>query len=319
MNCKNILSKFLIGCATAFTGWAVWYCFSSPNHGSEGKSQTSGAIRYRPSAKEKTMSPVGAARRINGENGVRLDSGAAHSRNKSPMSSGNADVDERVEIARMVLEIAEMIAEDKASGVTANMLSALRTACDTRDIKGINRMLTRLAHIRNAKLQAAILATSKYNATLGPDVLASGADGGVIGGADAGDAGQQVVEADDAVQINDFGAEDQNEVAIREWESKIFDADSDAARISVIKQAMMTLNTQTGCDYFSGKLINSIDKGLAVQAAAEIVAEGSDFGSGAAKTAYKWITGEEWSGQENAKKWANDFAAKQTQEGLSLK
>lgn len=222
----------------------------------------------------------------------------------------DATVLQSEEIAKVIDEIVELALLDDSVPLR-KIAKELKRAHEKRDVVMMKKLLHTFA------LRSGRSALSRAAAGLG-EMLGAGLDPAALtalGGGDAPDQSQNGVigtaadgRDEDIEFVEDFGAEDKTQAALDAWRQKILECNTEAERIAMIKDGMLSLDDVRSCNSLSMKLITSVDKVAAVNAAVEIIATGKESSLNPAKTAYKWITGQEWTGADAAKAWAANYS-----------
>lgn len=97
--------------------------------------------------------------------------------------------------------------------------------------------------------------------------------------------------------------EDVRESAMNEWSMAVSEIENETEKIGIVEVAMSILTDEDGLEEISGEYIG-IDEKLAVESLVRIVAaNGSKEGVAKAKETYEFVTGEEWTSAEAARKW----------------
>lgn len=93
--------------------------------------------------------------------------------------------------------------------------------------------------------------------------------------------------------------------ALFQWQEALHEIESEAARASVVGQAMGILNDENALRQLAMEL-NTIDEKLAVDTLVQVIAGKNPAGVAAGKEAYEFVTGEEFTTPEAANKWLQE-------------
>lgn len=97
--------------------------------------------------------------------------------------------------------------------------------------------------------------------------------------------------------------EDVRENAKNEWTMALADINDDEEKIGIVERAMGVLRDEDALEDISDEYIG-VDEKLAVESLARIIASGgSEEGVAKAKETYEFVTGDEWTGEEEAARW----------------
>lgn len=97
--------------------------------------------------------------------------------------------------------------------------------------------------------------------------------------------------------------EDVRESAKDQWSMAVSSIDDEGVKIGIVELAMGILTDEDALEEISGEYIG-VDEKLAVESLARIITgSGSKEGVAKAMESYEFVTGEEWTGKEAAKRW----------------
>ena len=97
-------------------------------------------------------------------------------------------------------------------------------------------------------------------------------------------------------------SEDVRDSARSHMVSGLSEIENEAERIGVVESVMKVLDDEDFLDDIAGEFVG-IDEKLAVESLVRIVAAGLPQGVAKAKETYELVTGEEWAGEEAARRW----------------
>lgn len=233
------------------------------------------------------------------------------------------------EALETVISVLKQLFDEGGNGESAAARDLFR-ALARNDAKKVLGILKKMSGSRSNQVRAlAQMAMGKLAGVVGGPGLealtqmiavgggASAGGGSSVGGGrgtggGAGDGSgveQSVASADDLPEqsAEDFRAEMkkllQQQEALEAWETKLNECESDAARISMAKKAMMSCTDENTCNFYASALVNSSDKVAAVKAIIDMAGNGSPAAQSAAKDAYSWVADTEWQGVEAAQSW----------------
>ena len=115
------------------------------------------------------------------------------------------------------------------------------------------------------------------------------------GAGDGSGEGQSVASADDVPEqsAEDFRAEMkkllQQQEALDAWETKLNECESDAARISMAKKAMMSCEDENTCNFYASVVLQTCDPAAAAKAFDELSVSGTPACQAAAKDAKPFV------------------------------
>lgn len=97
--------------------------------------------------------------------------------------------------------------------------------------------------------------------------------------------------------------DDVRESAMNEWSMAVSEIEDDAEKIGTVELAMTVLTDEDALEDISGEYIGVDDK-LAVESLMRVIAADANKASvDKAKETYEFVTGDEWAGEEEAKRW----------------
>lgn len=211
--------------------------------------------------------------------------------------------------AKKVLSILKKMSGSSSHQVRALAQMAMGKLAGVVDSPGLEALTQMIAVGGGSSAGGGSSSVGGGSSSVGGGSSSTGGGRNTGGAGDGSGEGQSIASADDMPEqsAEDFRAEMkkllQQQEALDAWETKLNECESDAARISMAKKAMMSCEDENTCNFYASALVNSSDKVAAVKAIIDMAGNGSPAAQSAAKDAYSWVADTEWQGVEAAQSW----------------